>query len=153
VVARKPDQVRVERLGEPGIGDRGRQALAASMSAAFSASAEARAVRQDRDLVPSRTIRPLPISSGSSALGHIDADAFAARIAECDRAGRRSRSGRTMWPVPPRRRRHQTMPGRRRDSDDVEAAGMGRPVGADQARRGRWRSAPAGFWIATSCTT
>ena len=85
-------------------------------------------------LWPSRTMRPLPISSGTPICRHLDADAFAARIAQ----RRRAVVDRDL-------RRHHVhelgLVGRRHDDEarqaaeigDVERAGMGRAVGADEA--------------------
>ena len=71
VLARQPaDQVVVERLGEAGIGDRRRQAEARRAPRPPSGTRQA-ACRSDSSatVVPSRTMRPLPISSGMPSAG------------------------------------------------------------------------------------
>ena len=63
-----PDQVLVERLGEAGVGDGGREAPGGQHVGGLAGFA-AGACRSDRmaTVVPSRTMRPLPISSGVAA--------------------------------------------------------------------------------------
>ena len=85
--------------------------------------------------VPSRTIRPLPIVERYPELRHVDADALAARIAERDRARHRwaaavatmcTSSASSAAAI-------TTMFGQAAQIGDVEGAGMGRPVRADQS--------------------
>ena len=118
---------------------------AASSSAAFRHSAS----RVPSD--SSATVRALAHDPAladlerHAALGHVDADAVAARIAE--------RDGRSSIADLGRHHVHQFgLVGRRHDHEarqaaeigDVERAGMGRAVGADQAGAVDARSAPAG---------
>ena len=57
----------------------------ASCSAALRQSPSRVPNESSATAVPSRTMRPLPISSGTPISGHVDADAVAARIAQCGR--------------------------------------------------------------------
>ena len=107
---------------------------AASSSAAFKASPSR--VPSDRMAIrsPSRTIRPLPIASGTPSVGHLDADALAARIAEGDRTlvvGRRGRDHVHELRLVGRRHHHEVR--QAAEIGEVERAGVGRPVGADEA--------------------
>ena len=78
-------------------------------------------------------MRPLPISSGFAALRHLDADALAARIAQRDRAGVVSGAGRDhVHELGLVGRRHHHHVGQAGEIGDVEGAGVGRAVGADQ---------------------
>ena len=107
---------------------------AASWSAAFRHSAERVPSDSSATAEPSRRMRPLPISSGAALLGHVDAEAFAARIAQGGRAV-----------VDCGRGRHHVLElglvGRRHDDEarqaaeigEVERAGVRRAVGADEA--------------------
>ena len=114
----------VERLGEARVGDRGREParreLLGGLRGIRQAACRATGARRAS---PSRTIRPLPISSGTPTLRHLDADALAARIAEGDRAvvDRRPRSppcarARPRRPPPSRRSRAGSRDRRRRRS-------------------------------------
>ena len=119
--------------------------LASSWSAALSASASRVPSERSATLLPSRTIRPLPIASRSGVSGSAHAGAVAARIAEGDRAVVVQRGGvGHVDQLGLVGRGHDHEVGQRGEIGHVEAAGMGRAVGADQARRGRSRSAPAG---------
>ena len=148
VLARRAGRIssRVERLGEARVGDGGRTARARRARRRPSALRRAAcratgcATRE-----PSRTMRPLPIAQRLAALGQLDADALAARIAEGDRAGRRWRR-RSPPCAPARPRRPAPSPPCPAGSRDrrCRSAGMGRRRRRRPARRGRWRSAPAG---------
>ena len=105
-------------------------------------------------LLPSRRMRPLPISSGLPSRRQRDADALAARIAQRARAGRRSAprsppcaSARPRRPAPSARspagsrdRRRRTLP-----------AWVGPSAPTSPARSIAKRT--GSLWIATSCTT
>ena len=108
----------------------------ARSSAAFSDSAGACRATGSRSREPSRTMRPLPISSGAPRSGHLDADAFAARIAAA-RSGRSSIAtarSRPCGPAPPRPAAAMIDEvGQAAEIGDVERARVGRAVGADQA--------------------
>ena len=107
---------------------------AASSSAAFSHSARRVPNDSSATFLPSRMMRPLPISSGNADFRHLDAAAFAARIAQRARAV-----------VDGDLRRHHVhhfgFVGGGHDHEIrqaaeigvVERAGMGGAVGADEA--------------------
>ncbi len=110
-------------------------------------SASARRVPNERIATaePSRRMRPRPISSGSGAVGDLDADAVAARIAEGarpvvdgDGGGDHVRQLGLVGRAPSARSPAAGRGSRRRSC----RRGSGRR--RRPARRGRWRSAPAG---------
>ena len=79
-------------------------------------------------------MRPLPISSGLPSVGHRHAEAFAARIAQrrgaiVDR--RRGRHHVDEFGLVGRRHHHEIR--QAAEIGDIERAGMGRAVGADEA--------------------
>ena len=130
-----PDQRRVERLGEARIGDRCRAGRRpASCSAACQALGQPRAEAQERDRGALAQDAALADRERLAVLGELDADALAARIAERDRARRRwRRRSRPCARAPPRRPPPSPRcPGSAAEIGDVEGAGMGRAVGADQ---------------------
>ena len=70
VLARQPQQqIGIERLGEARIGDRRRQAVGGELLGRLQAFAEPSAEDSSATLLPSRSMRPLPISSGMPSSG------------------------------------------------------------------------------------
>ena len=84
-------------------------------------------------MLPWRTIRPLPIASCSGVSGSATPVPVAARITEGDRALSCSAAVWVMWTSSASSAGgHDHEIGQGREISDVEAAGMGRAVGADQ---------------------
>ncbi len=127
------DQVGVERLGKAGVGHRGAEPLGRQILGRHQAFGEPRAEAQDRDLAALAHDAALADLERCAARRQLDADALAARIAE----------GRGAV-IDVRRRGHHVhqlkLVGRRHDHEarqageigDVEGAGVGGAVGADQ---------------------
>ena len=107
---------------------------ASSSSAAARQSCSRVPKESSATLVPSLTMRPLPMVEQGAALRHVDAGAVAARIAEGDRplviGGRGAHHVAKLGLVGGR---HHHEAGQRRQEAGVEGAAMGRPVGADEA--------------------
>ena len=100
---------------------------------------------------PSRSTRPLPISS-TAALRHLDANAFAARIAEGDRPGvMRGGRGDHVHQLGLVARGHDHQARQVREEADVEGPGMGRTVGPTSPARSMAKRTGR-FCSATSCT-
>ena len=127
------DQVHVQRLGEARIGDGGRQAEAGELVGRRQAFRQPRAERQQRDRRALAHDAALADLKRRAALGQLDADALAARIAEGDGPSSIAAAVATMC-IELRLvgRRHHHEAGQAARIGDVEGAGMGRAVGADQ---------------------
>ena len=148
------DELAVERLGEPRVGDGGRKAARRKLLGRLQRLGEARAERQDRDPRALAHDPALADRQRLAALRHLDADAVAARIAQRDRAavmGGRGRDHVHEFGLVGRRHHHHVR--QAGEIGDVERAGVGRrrrrrpgPARSMAKRTGR-------FWIATSCTT
>ena len=108
---------------------------AASSSAAFSASASRVPRRQDRDPRAFAHDPSLADRQRDAALGHLDADAVAARVAQRDRAAVVGGRGRDhVHELGLVRRRHDHHVRQAGEGGDVERAGVGRAVRADEPR-------------------
>ena len=129
------DQVLVQRLGEAGIGDRGREPpgrqLVGSLQAFLEACAEAQ-YRHRRALAHHPALADL---QGHAPLRQLEPDTFAARIAQGARPIVDLYRGRHhVHQLHLVRRRHHHEAGQASQIGDVVGAGMGRAVGADQPR-------------------
>ena len=135
VLAGEPqDEIGVERLGEAGIGDRGRKPVAGQLVGRLEAFAEPRAVGQQRDLVAFAHDAAAADLERLAFGRHRHAAAFAARITQRRRAVVDRDLGRHhVGELGLVGGRHQHEARQAAEIGDVEAAGMGRPVGADQA--------------------
>ena len=146
-------QIAVERLGEARVGDRGRKAARGEFLGRLQRFGEPGAERQDGDARALAQDAALADRQRDAALGQFDADAVAARIAQRDRAGVMGGAGRDhVDEFGFVRRRHHHHVGQAGEIGDVERAGVGRAVGADEPARSIAKRTGR-FWIATSCTT
>ncbi len=126
-------QVRIERLGEARVRDRGRQAERCQFVGGLQAFPQPRAVRQQRHLVAFAHDAALADLERHAFGRQRHAEAFAARITQrrgrvVDRDLRRHHVHQFGFVG----RRHQHETGQAAKVGDVEGAGMGRAVGADQ---------------------
>ena len=139
------DEFAVEGLGEARVGDRGRKAARRELLRRLQGFAEPRAKRQDRDPRALAHDAALADRQNLALLRQVDADALAARIAQARSARnhgrRRSRPyGRVRpRPTPPS---PSYSAGRRDRRCRTRPRASRRP--RRPARRGRWRSGPAG---------
>ena len=132
--ASRENQVGVERLGETGVGDRCGNALRRKHVRRLQAFAEPRAERQQRDGVAFADDAAAADLERHAALGQRDADAVAARIAQGGRPVVDRRRGRHhVHELGFVGRRHDHEAGQAAEIGEVERAGMGRAVGADEA--------------------
>ena len=128
-------QVGVERLGEARIGDGGRQAEGGELLGGLQRFAKPGAERQDRDLAALADDAALADLERLAFGRHLDADAFAARIAQRRRAVIDRDLGRDhVHQFGLVAGRHDDKARQAAEIGEVERAGMGRAVGADQAR-------------------
>ena len=139
-------QIDVERLGEARIGDRGREPMCAASSSAALRHSPSRVPKEKiATLLPSRTMRPLPISSGLPSSGSATPRALAARIAQrrgpiVDRD--RGRDHVHEFGFVGRRHHARNSAGSRDRRHRTRRHGSGRRRRRD--RRGPSRNAPAG---------
>ncbi len=134
MLAREPEkQVDVERLGEARVRNRGREPQRGQFVRRLQALAEPRAVGEERDLVALAHDAALADFERPPFRGQRQAHALAARITQRRRAVIIGGLGRDhVDELHLVRRRHQHEPGQAAEIGDVERAGMGRAVGADQ---------------------
>ena len=157
VLARQPlDQLGVERLGEARVGDGGRQPARRQLVRRLQAFLPgARRSSGSRSLVPSRRMRPRPISQRHALLRQRDADARR-------RADSAAPMGRSSIATRGRHHVHELGLVGRRHHARSPAGSRDRPTSNEPAWV--WPSAPTSparsiakrtgsFWIATSCTT
>ncbi len=128
------DQLLVERLGEAGICDRGRQAAGGQLVGRAQAFLQPGAIGQERDRPIAGAHDPaLADLERRADLGQIDPDALAAREAQGGRPVVEDRHGRHhVHQLGLVGRRHQDEARQAAEIGDIVGAGMGRPVGADQ---------------------
>ncbi|MNS64699.1 hypothetical protein D3C72_978350 [compost metagenome] len=127
------DHVGVQRLGEAGVGDGGRDAACGQQVGGFQRFLQTGAQRQDGDRGAFADDAALADLQRGGQFGDLDADAVAARIPERRRAvvdgqGGRDHGGQFRLVGGG----HQHHAGQSPHEADVEAAGVGRAVGADQ---------------------
>ena len=128
------DQVVVERLGEARIGDGGRETERGELVGGLEALGEPRAERQDRDRRALAHDAALADLERHAVVGQLDADAFAARIAEggrpvVDRDGGRDH----VLELGLVGGRHDHEVRQAAEIGEIEGAGVRRAVGADEA--------------------
>ncbi len=127
------DQIAVERLGEARVGDGRRKPARRQFLGRLERFGEPRPKRQDGDPRAAAQHAPLADRQGNAALGDLDADAVAARVAQRDRAGIMGGASRDhVDELGFVSRRHHRHVGQAGEIGDVERAGVGRSVGADQ---------------------
>jgi hypothetical protein len=129
-----PDQLFVERLGEAQVGDRGRQAARVELVGGLQRLGEPGAERQDRDLLALAHDPALADLEPLRRLGQRDAGAVRRADSGPRSGGRRCNAAVwTMWTSSASSAAAITTKlGRVAEIGDVEAAGMGGAVGADQ---------------------
>jgi hypothetical protein len=124
----------VERLGEAGIGHRGREAVARELLGRLEAIAEPRAEREQRNGCSFAHDAAFSNLQRQADFGNVDADAVAARIPQCGRTVVDGDLGRDhMDQFGLIGRRHQDEARQATEIGNVERPRMGRAVGADQA--------------------